>query len=80
MRSDWSKFMEQVTMDYLTGVDENRVPIGGFVEVGRNASGIPVSISLPNKACSGRLALWAKKIREIKNNLLAWLRGVIRRR
>lgn len=34
----------------------------------------------PNKACSGRLALWAKKVRELKNNLLAWLRGIIRRR
>ena len=80
MKSEWSKFIEQLTMDCLTGVDEDGMPIGCFVEVVRNANGVPMSINLPNKACSGRLALWAAKIREIKNNLLAWLlRGIIRR-
>lgn len=75
MKSQWSEFMEQLIQDSLSNPDGQ-----SFVEVGRNKDGKPSSISvLPNKACTGRLALWAAKIREIKNNLLAWLRGVSRR-
>lgn len=79
LKTKWSKFMEQVTIYYLTGEDENGVSIGGFIEIGRDNNGIPSSIAvLPNKACTGWLALWAAKIHEIKNNLLTWLRGIIR--